>query len=141
MGHSTDVRVRAESPTQHVASMTFEEETSLNLMTPSKPTSANLSNEMEIPENFGGTRTPRQILTAKQLPFWIHFMAGGLAGTVGALVTCPLELVKTRFQSSHFASIPTEKIGARGRELSFFRHPLRATAFHVLGVIDALKYA
>jgi len=30
----------------------------------------------------------------------IHLLAGGMAGTVGAIVTCPLEVVKTRLQSS-----------------------------------------
>ncbi|KAF5270656.1 hypothetical protein FQA39_LY01394 [Lamprigera yunnana] len=30
----------------------------------------------------------------------IHLFAGGIAGTVGAIVTCPLEVVKTRLQSS-----------------------------------------
>lgn len=31
----------------------------------------------------------------------IHLVAGGTAGTVGAVVTCPLEVVKTRLQSSN----------------------------------------
>ncbi|XP_055601291.1 mitochondrial carrier protein Rim2-like isoform X1 [Uranotaenia lowii] len=31
---------------------------------------------------------------------FIHLFAGGLAGTAGAVVTCPLEVVKTRLQSS-----------------------------------------
>ncbi|XP_046818433.1 solute carrier family 25 member 36-A [Vespa velutina] len=30
----------------------------------------------------------------------IHLIAGGVAGTTGAIVTCPLEVVKTRLQSS-----------------------------------------
>ncbi|CAL1294871.1 unnamed protein product [Larinioides sclopetarius] len=30
----------------------------------------------------------------------VHFIAGGLGGTAGAIVTCPLEVVKTRLQSS-----------------------------------------
>ncbi|CAG9817668.1 unnamed protein product [Phaedon cochleariae] len=30
----------------------------------------------------------------------IHLVAGGVAGTTGAIVTCPLEVVKTRLQSS-----------------------------------------
>ncbi|XP_046990591.1 mitochondrial carrier protein Rim2 [Schistocerca americana] len=34
----------------------------------------------------------------------IHLVAGGVAGTVGAIVTCPLEVVKTRMQSSSFGS-------------------------------------
>ncbi|KAK0094186.1 hypothetical protein PV326_011620 [Microctonus aethiopoides] len=31
---------------------------------------------------------------------FIHLVAGGVAGTTGAIVTCPLEVVKTRLQSS-----------------------------------------
>lgn len=32
----------------------------------------------------------------------IHFSAGAIGGTVGTCVTCPLEVVKTRLQSSTF---------------------------------------
>ncbi|RWS31261.1 Solute carrier family 25 member 36-like protein [Leptotrombidium deliense] len=31
---------------------------------------------------------------------FIHLLGGGIGGTVGAIVTCPLEVVKTRLQSS-----------------------------------------
>ncbi|CAF1275904.1 unnamed protein product [Adineta steineri] len=31
---------------------------------------------------------------------YIHLFAGGLAGTFGAVLTCPLEVIKTRYQSS-----------------------------------------
>ncbi|XP_038108266.1 mitochondrial carrier protein Rim2 isoform X2 [Culex quinquefasciatus] len=39
---------------------------------------------------------------------FIHLFAGGIAGTAGAVVTCPLEVVKTRLQSSSasFISVP-----------------------------------
>ncbi|XP_017468888.1 PREDICTED: solute carrier family 25 member 36 isoform X2 [Rhagoletis zephyria] len=37
----------------------------------------------------------------------IHLVAGGTAGTVGAVVTCPLEVVKTRQQSSTSFIAPT----------------------------------
>ncbi|KOB77546.1 Endonuclease-reverse transcriptase [Operophtera brumata] len=36
----------------------------------------------------------------------IHLVAGGVAGTAGAVVTCPLEVVKTRLQSSQGLGIP-----------------------------------
>ncbi|KAL4221682.1 hypothetical protein ACF0H5_019939 [Mactra antiquata] len=32
--------------------------------------------------------------------YGIHLLAGGIGGTVGAVLTCPLEVVKTRLQSS-----------------------------------------
>jgi hypothetical protein len=34
-----------------------------------------------------------------------HLLAGGIAGTIAALVTCPLDVIKTRFQSSEFQQI------------------------------------
>lgn len=36
---------------------------------------------------------------------FIHLIAGGTAGTVGAIVTCPLEVIKTRLQSSAKATL------------------------------------
>ncbi|XP_043509346.1 mitochondrial carrier protein Rim2 [Frieseomelitta varia] len=36
----------------------------------------------------------------------IHLVAGGVAGTTGAIVTCPLEVVKTRLQSSSSGFYP-----------------------------------
>jgi len=49
----------------------------------------------------------------------IHLVAGGVAGTVGAIVTCPLEVVKTRLQSSNtgfYSEIPQfARDDARGK--------------------------
>ncbi|QEL58351.1 hypothetical protein SBP28_000365 [Candidozyma auris] len=39
----------------------------------------------------------------KNTPKWVHFIAGGIGGMVGAIATCPLDVVKTRLQSDHFA--------------------------------------
>lgn len=36
---------------------------------------------------------------------FIHLIAGGTAGTIGAIVTCPLEVIKTRLQSSAKATL------------------------------------
>jgi solute carrier family 25 protein 33/36 len=38
----------------------------------------------------------------KTVPFAVSFVAGGVSGTVGAIITCPLEVVKTRLQSSMY---------------------------------------
>lgn len=32
----------------------------------------------------------------------IHFVAGALGGTAGTALTCPLEVIKTRLQSSNY---------------------------------------
>ena len=38
---------------------------------------------------------------------WPHLVAGGVAGMMGAVITSPLEVVKTRFQSSVGTNIIT----------------------------------
>ena len=46
----------------------------------------------------------------KQPSFVQNFLAGGIAGTIGAAITCPLEVVKTRLQSSLYQqTITTQK--------------------------------
>lgn len=40
----------------------------------------------------------------------IHLLAGGTAGTIGAIVTCPLEVVKTRLQSSAKATLNVDNL-------------------------------
>lgn len=39
-------------------------------------------------------------MSQRERDTFIHLFAGGIAGTAGAVVTCPLEVVKTRLQSS-----------------------------------------
>jgi len=39
----------------------------------------------------------------------IHLVAGGTGGTMGAIITCPLEVVKTRLQSSNSGFTPTPR--------------------------------
>ncbi|XP_041479604.1 solute carrier family 25 member 36-A-like [Lytechinus variegatus] len=45
-------------------------------------------------------------------PHMTHVVAGGVGGTVGAVITCPLEIVKTRLQSSTtaFKQLPVNGI-------------------------------
>ena len=46
-----------------------------------------------------------------------HLLGGGVGGTVGAIVTCPLEVVKTRLQSSntsfHVSTAPPQDVSIR----------------------------
>lgn len=35
---------------------------------------------------------------------WVHFVAGGIGGMAGAIVTCPFDLVKTRLQSDLYVT-------------------------------------
>ncbi|CCD24213.1 Rim2p NDAI_0C05540 [Naumovozyma dairenensis CBS 421] len=41
---------------------------------------------------------------------WVHFVAGGIGGMAGAVVTCPFDLVKTRLQSDIYQSIYKSKV-------------------------------
>lgn len=38
----------------------------------------------------------------KMTPPWVHFVAGGVGGMAGAVLTCPLDVVKTRLQSDAY---------------------------------------
>ncbi|KAL9971647.1 hypothetical protein ACROYT_G017843, partial [Oculina patagonica] len=46
----------------------------------------------------------------KQHSAIVHFVAGGLGGSFGAFVTCPLEVIQTRLQSSAFRLQRTAKL-------------------------------
>eukprot|EP00091_Calanus_sinicus_P018856 TRINITY_DN4457_c0_g1_i3.p1 TRINITY_DN4457_c0_g1~~TRINITY_DN4457_c0_g1_i3.p1 ORF type:complete len:256 (+),score=52.27 TRINITY_DN4457_c0_g1_i3:316-1083(+) len=48
---------------------------------------------------------------------WMHLVAGGVGGTTGAIVTCPLEVVKTRLQSSNSGFDTKLKIDTVNKEL------------------------
>lgn len=58
---------------------------------------------------FTSSQTVAGRLSSSGAPpsFWLHFTAGGLAGTIGAVATCPLEVVKTRLQSSLYTPTHT----------------------------------
>ncbi|KAJ3379786.1 hypothetical protein HDU92_006452 [Lobulomyces angularis] len=63
--------------------------------------------------------------------FWLHFSAGGAAGLMGAAITCPLEVVKTRLQSSLYRK--TEEVNKVS-----FKNPIKATWNHMKGVVNIL---
>jgi len=57
----------------------------------------------------------------------IHLIAGGLAGTAGAVLTCPLEVVKTRFQAS---------IAAGSSHLNTSHGLIRSTSSALMGLSE-----
>jgi len=63
----------------------------------------------------GGKSTTAEDKRKKESAFTINFIAGGVAGTAGAIATCPLDVVQTRLQSS--------KIDLNSRSLYSLRYP------------------
>ncbi|XP_054717810.1 solute carrier family 25 member 36-A-like [Uloborus diversus] len=51
----------------------------------------------------------------------VHLVAGGLGGTAGAIATCPLEVVKTRLQSSVASFGPFNSVSAAPRSVTLPR--------------------
>lgn len=47
----------------------------------------------------------KKIETHPTVKPWVHFVAGGIGGMAGAVVTCPFDLVKTRLQSDIYKNI------------------------------------
>ena len=46
-----------------------------------------------------------------------HLFAGGIAGTTAALITCPLDVIKTRLQSSEFRTLGKMRAHQVAREI------------------------
>ncbi|RKP02060.1 hypothetical protein CXG81DRAFT_29608 [Caulochytrium protostelioides] len=74
------------------------------------------------------------------LSFGLHFLAGGVGGTVGAAVTCPLEVVKTRLQSSFHYQTYRNGVAVPPPVLTAFRqNPPRAAYDHMRHVVHILR--
>ncbi|KAK9470979.1 mitochondrial carrier domain-containing protein [Dipodascopsis tothii] len=44
---------------------------------------------------------------------WLHFIAGGMGGMMGAIFTCPFDVVKTRLQSDFYSSNSAQNTAAK----------------------------
>ena len=73
------------------------------------------------------------VITQAQPKKWVHFIAGGIGGLVGAIVTCPLDVVKTRLQSDQYHKIYNKAPKSTNPFIKTAQH-LRET----LGVIKGL---
>ncbi|XP_069506717.1 solute carrier family 25 member 36-A-like [Ambystoma mexicanum] len=67
----------------------------------------------------------------------LHLVAGGCGGTVGAIVTCPLEVVKTRLQASPLSlrTICFREVNLHAVNGGSFSRPARVSATGVLEVL------
>lgn len=58
----------------------------------------------------------------KETKPWVHFVAGGIGGTVGAVVTCPLDVVKTRLQSDVYHNVYNTSVKSGNPIKQAFQH-------------------
>eukprot|EP00297_Palpitomonas_bilix_P007359 CAMPEP_0113888746 /NCGR_PEP_ID=MMETSP0780_2-20120614/13056_1 /TAXON_ID=652834 /ORGANISM="Palpitomonas bilix" /LENGTH=414 /DNA_ID=CAMNT_0000877655 /DNA_START=213 /DNA_END=1457 /DNA_ORIENTATION=- /assembly_acc=CAM_ASM_000599 len=83
----------------------------------------NLNSASTSSRDAMGTRTAAAASSfSSSVPRWVHFSAGGVGGTIGAVATCPLEVVKTRLQSTNHtlttsARMPRASIPSFGSRL------------------------
>ena len=55
------------------------------------------------PSSISASPPPRQTKAPPPPKGWVHFVAGGVGGMCGAIITSPLDVVKTRLQSDMYA--------------------------------------
>ncbi|KAK6465368.1 mitochondrial carrier domain-containing protein [Scheffersomyces coipomensis] len=64
------------------------------------------SSTLRNPEHLAVQEESAKVTTEKpQVKAWVHFVAGGIGGMVGAVVTSPLDVIKTRLQSDVYHSM------------------------------------
>ncbi|KAF8757753.1 Mitochondrial carrier [Rhizoctonia solani] len=71
--------------------------------------------------SFANKSTGNGLMPAKS---WNHFVAGGLGGMCGAIVTAPLDVVKTRLQSSLYQDVHRTQLGKGGAVIGRARNLL-----------------
>lgn len=79
---------------------------------------------------------------SKKVPFWVSFLSGGISGTVGAVITCPLEVVKTRLQSKQFYTAATPSpatLGPNGINPLHFRQILWTPVRQVGNTLEVVR--
>ncbi|EGD75752.1 hypothetical protein PTSG_12650 [Salpingoeca rosetta] len=90
---------------------------------PCTPTTAASSATTTATTPAVAARTSEQQVT----PRWVHFVSGGVGGCISATVTCPLEVVKTRMQSSLYTyTEQATRDAARRAQMSAARRSLYA---------------
>ncbi|KAK9766862.1 Pyrimidine nucleotide transporter, mitochondrial [Basidiobolus ranarum] len=79
---------------------------------------------------------PLTALEPKTKQAWLHFIAGGTGGMIGASLTCPLDVVKTRLQSSLYRPTPSHYSHSHRSLVSTMgRHVVET-----LGLLKSIRY-
>lgn len=80
------------------------------------------SSTSRAPEAMAMQPTKSMQPTKQTTPKWVHLVAGGVGGMVGAIITCPLDVVKTRLQSDAYHSTYNQAPKSHNPIVKAFQH-------------------
>lgn len=104
-----------KEPQERIADLQEEAITSIPFLT-SDEKSSTLRNAEEVVYN------KNKDLHRDSVKPWVHFVAGGVGGMAGAIVTCPLDVVKTRLQSDAYHTIYNKAPKSANPIVKTFQH-------------------
>ncbi|KAI9229218.1 MAG: mitochondrial carrier protein [Piptocephalis tieghemiana] len=88
--------------------------------------------------HFEGSSKTRSTPTRPPIQPWVHFLGGGIGGTVGSVLLCPLEVVKTRLQSSGYSTINSHSAPHSPSSSTLATRPLTVSRNPLIHVTETL---
>jgi solute carrier family 25 protein 33/36 len=86
------------------------------------PAAANASLTPELTSSSSPSPPSSLPEAKKETKPWVHFVAGGVGGTVGAIATSPLDVIKTRLQSDVYHTLYNKVPKSSNPLIQVFQH-------------------